>query len=515
MKRLALFMALLTTAPVFSDARYEELSLSSLSYSLKRLEQLADGVEDPKIQKVMSYAKEVLERGSKARPSSIERALKDTRRAIRYIKQKKPTVGSKVQQHLSQIQTAMQSILSTLEENATSSLPVAITSLPYTISKPGKYYVPNSLSYAGAGSAITVAADNVTINFYNNALTLTNANAIAISLNTVKECTIENGIIQGPVLGLKIASSSGVHIQNTFLNGAYATLSSAQGIEFTGSSFEAGSLTNVACLSIANSSEHITISNCTFNNWAETIAAQDVSAMQINDTLIRGSGALLTLGDSSSQANDLLIQNSTFVLTAGTVGIDFIHGSGCLLENVLLDAACGDAIHIGSIANNATYNSILAKSCLITGSPDYGIYVEQGTNVSCSSCQFTDAKRANVLLASATGCIFTSCKLSDSDEHGIVLTPNANQNAVIDCEVSDNSQNGVVVQAGAKDNQIIRNNVFDNGNYGLFNSDASTSTFYNISCNNGVSDCPQSGVTPEQAPGVSTLVPGSNICCVP
>ncbi len=38
-----------------------------------------------------------------------------------------------------------------------------ITSLPYTISSPGFYYLTGNLSYTGSGNGITVSSDDVTL----------------------------------------------------------------------------------------------------------------------------------------------------------------------------------------------------------------------------------------------------------------------------------------------------------------------------------------------------------------
>ncbi|MBU4448351.1 MAG: hypothetical protein KKD99_07175, partial [Proteobacteria bacterium] len=46
-----------------------------------------------------------------------------------------------------------------------------ITSVPYTISSPGFYYLGGNLTYSGTGSAISVDADNVTLDLMGFSLT--------------------------------------------------------------------------------------------------------------------------------------------------------------------------------------------------------------------------------------------------------------------------------------------------------------------------------------------------------
>lgn len=46
-----------------------------------------------------------------------------------------------------------------------------ITSVPYTISSPGFYYLGSNLTYSGTGSAISVDAENVTLDLMGFSLT--------------------------------------------------------------------------------------------------------------------------------------------------------------------------------------------------------------------------------------------------------------------------------------------------------------------------------------------------------
>lgn len=504
----------------------ERDALSKLKHHLVHLKDLALGIEYPStrvhVYEVIRYSQKVLKARCKATPRRIEKALKATLKAIDYLEHTTPQnnkrIEPRISQHFSQIQGHMQGILALLQANATNNLPVPISSLPYTISHPGKYYVPQNLTYSGAQTAITVSADNVSLNFYNNSLTLTNQNAVGVLVQNVKEFTLENAIIQGSLLGVHIVGSSGNHIENSFLNGAGIVVDSSHGVTIDTCSFE-GTTQGAACaLTIQNAAQHSTVTNSTFSNWPQTIVASQVTGLQIDACLIKGSGTLLTLGADSSQANDIQIRNTTFEQlpqTATANALEFLNGSGCLLESVIIDAASVHAIHVGSIANSLLYDNVLAKGCIVIGSGDYALYIENGTSISCLDCQFTRSETANVFFGSATGCLLQNCNVSSGGKDGVVLSQNAQANAVVNCEISNNGQNGIVIEQAAKNNQIINNNVFDNANFGIFNSEASTATFYNMSCNNSVSDCPSSGVAPEQAPGVSALVPGSNICCAP
>jgi hypothetical protein len=69
-----------------------------------------------------------------------------------------------------------------------------ITSLPYTISAPGSYYLGGNLSYAG-GNGITVNADNVTLDLMGFTLSGSGNNNFGIYLHDRKNVEIRNGTV--------------------------------------------------------------------------------------------------------------------------------------------------------------------------------------------------------------------------------------------------------------------------------------------------------------------------------
>jgi hypothetical protein len=74
-----------------------------------------------------------------------------------------------------------------------------ITSVPYTISAPGFYYLSGNLTYSGSGTAITVSANNVTLDLMG--FSLTNSGAIGstcgIYMNGRNNVEIRNGTVRG------------------------------------------------------------------------------------------------------------------------------------------------------------------------------------------------------------------------------------------------------------------------------------------------------------------------------
>jgi len=89
-----------------------------------------------------------------------------------------------------------------------------IESLPYTIKKPGTYTLDGNLSYSGAAgtNAITVTASNVVLDLTGYTLSGTNTNAISGA--GVSNVTIQNGTINGFLVGVLFENGSQELFQN-------------------------------------------------------------------------------------------------------------------------------------------------------------------------------------------------------------------------------------------------------------------------------------------------------------
>jgi hypothetical protein len=74
-----------------------------------------------------------------------------------------------------------------------------ITSLPYTISAPGAYYLGGNLTYAGDSDGITVNADNVTLDLMGFTLAYTGTGTLkfGIYMHNRKNVEIRNGTVRG------------------------------------------------------------------------------------------------------------------------------------------------------------------------------------------------------------------------------------------------------------------------------------------------------------------------------
>lgn len=88
---------------------------------------------------------------------------------------------------------------------------VKITTVPYTISGPGFYYLGKNLTHIGTTHAITVAADNVTLDLMGFSLTHTGAVGTerGIYMNNRANVEIRNGTVSGFYEGIRENNGAG------------------------------------------------------------------------------------------------------------------------------------------------------------------------------------------------------------------------------------------------------------------------------------------------------------------
>jgi hypothetical protein len=90
-----------------------------------------------------------------------------------------------------------------------------ITSVPYTISTPGFYYLGGNLTYSGSTNAITVSADNVTLDLMGFSLTNSGALGSTYGINLTGRTNVEirNGTVSGFNWGVYdgLVSTNGKH----------------------------------------------------------------------------------------------------------------------------------------------------------------------------------------------------------------------------------------------------------------------------------------------------------------
>jgi hypothetical protein len=282
---------------------------------------------------------------------------------------------------------------------------IKIDHVPYVITEPGKYCVTKDLVFDGTGAAITVAVSNVTLNFANHSLTLTDPGAIGILASGISEFVLQNDVIQTPVesnvatsvairlIDCKKVTIDGVFTLNTYF-GIRATTS--DDIRVVNSHFEhhrgiqeaplvsnaaisSEACTNVViedCVFTDNDSlsdggfnsqgivfrnvpstntvcRNCRVSNCELFNTALILnnvegVIIETSSIQSNETTINTN--LVTIGSGivdgvDFHANDVIFRDVTFTCLTGLPGFDGIlvgRGNGITFENVIIDVNSPD-----------------------------------------------------------------------------------------------------------------------------------------------------------------------------
>lgn len=616
-KKIAV-LALLAAASLHAAPTDLATTVANLNSATSHLKAVAGDIKDPQLKKLIEDALKsaafISRAGKKSSPQMATKALMKVQKVLAAIeKQQKPHFKPKHSHHRSSssssesslssatscdvcseisgiasdvaecceaIKAEIQLIIDTIEMQFPCEMTNAINSVPVVINQPGKYCVVRDLVYNGPNTAITVAADNVTINFQNHSLTLTNANAQGILAQDVSEFTLENDIIAGSAVfqtntsvaihldnvqkatlsdlytkntttGIWVEDSTDIQIQNCLLenhesspvglgalpsqlsNGAAIWISDSNGVSIDRSVFQALDAVNISdtrsntALVVDDSSENIAVSNCDFQNWLSTIYATSVDGLLVDHCQViahRYSPAqFVQLGDcqEAGEANDVIIRNSIFRKEPNEApffdGLLFIAGSGCLLENVIVDATClfsesptTAAFHIG-LPGCGTYSNVLARDCIFTGLSDITVFIDSGNNITIEDSEIRSDNAVAVRMSDAADCLVKGCSIHGASA-GVILNTTG-KNAIMNNRVFGSTDTGILVEDNVG-NHISGNTVYSNSN-GIVvvvipEEIRLTETYFNTSCNNYTQDC--INVFPDQLPN-DLAAAGSNICC--
>jgi hypothetical protein len=202
-----------------------------------------------------------------------------------------------------------------------------ITSVPYEIKNPGFYYLGGNLTYSGTGNAITVSADDVTLDLMGFSLTKSGlkGNTRGIYMSIRHNVEIRNGTVRGFDYGVCEASSSGtmhraVNVRATGNN---------VGINFNGSNhlIKGCNASNNSVTGLELTSGLIT--DCVACNNADGILFQGPGNV-LGNSAFNNSSCNFALGNGIATAI-MVDRNSAFGLTinylvlpgtSGVVGLD-------------------------------------------------------------------------------------------------------------------------------------------------------------------------------------------------
>ena len=112
-----------------------------------------------------------------------------------------------------------------------------ITTLPYTISQPGFYYLSGNLTYSSSSNAITVNADNVTLDLMGFRLirgTATSGSPNGVYISGRKNVEVRNGTLRGFWTAIYEKYETGTNHRVINVRAIYGTISGGSGIWLQG-----------------------------------------------------------------------------------------------------------------------------------------------------------------------------------------------------------------------------------------------------------------------------------------
>jgi parallel beta-helix repeat protein len=290
-----------------------------------------------------------------------------------------------------------------------------ISSLPYTITNPGSYYVTANLTGVSGSDGIDIATNNVTLDL--NGFTLHGAGAgegINV-VNPAKNVAIRNGVVDS-------WSGVGVNALNAY-NSQFERLCSSSNLDglYVGSN-------SVVLVCTASQIRNIGIYAVNNNTFKDCVASASSSGFYLgnNNTLIgcTASGN----GDGFSAGN-----NSTFKdCNASGNGAGFYVANNSVIKDCNASGSATYGIYVG--------NNSAVKDCIASGNSTYGIYVPN------YNCQITG----------------DTC--SGNSSYGIYIL--GNYNVVKDCNASGNLSDGIHVPG--YNCQIFGNICSGNSAYGIY-----------------------------------------------
>lgn len=483
--------------------------------AVTRLQELALEVKEPETQKLIKEALKgaegVLRSGDRASPEMAKKALIMVKKVSAvahahalgsHFHHKHPDhkywsssssascdmchgideVASEVEKCCEDIKNRIEQIISTLASDVPCEAPFVIDAVPVELSESGKYCVTKDLLYDGTGAAITVTADNVTINFQNHSLTLNNSLAEGILVDDVSEFTLENDIITGSSVyqtdssvavhlvdvqkanlmnlytknttkGIWIENSSDVQVSRCFLeahegspyvstpvkpagvtNGAAIWISGSDGVSIDGSTFRAlnvsefpATRSSTACV-IDDTSKNIAFTGSNFYDWLITMYAPSVEGLLIDGCQAIANNfsqlQLVQLGScgEDGEANDIIIKNSIFKKdqpeSSNFDGILLVSGRGCLLDSLILDV-------------NSSNTDDYTVAALHIGVPDCTTY----HNVLVKNCLFKGSVTTAVRILAGDAVLIEDSQITATDGLAVVITGGSEGCLVNNCVI--------------------------------------------------------------------------------
>lgn len=521
---------------------------SSLDVARGRLKTTMKDLKDPQLQKL---AYETLKKVDAARkdPKQAEKALHAVNKALAVIKQKHThsistssfrssrstrssgtdcnardeisDLDSQFKHCCQDIKRLLTEVISSINKEFPCDMVMPIDEVPIVISQSGKYCVTTDLTYTGPGAAIQVSASNVTINFHEHDLILTDPNAIGILVESANEFVLENDAIYGTSIfktqtsaavalfgvnkatlrniftmnttkGIYIQDSTDIRVEFCHLeahegsiaptfpspytlagtgNGAGIWIGGSDGVyvdscTFIGADLGFDPARTSFGIHIEEFSKNIELTNSTFNNELGSIHAIDVIGMLVDNCVATASTVsnfnIAQFGSCTSGevASDLIIRNSTFTQSQSNHGFDgllFLSGTDCLLENVIVDSSSQDL------------NNYLPAAIHI-GNQNCSTY----SNLVARNCVVQGVNGRTLYLDNASKIVFEGSQITGASVSANVYLNAADSSTIRNCQIF-NGNSGVILAnptgSGVPGNSIENCLIYDNTNFGIQGTD--------------------------------------------
>ncbi len=286
-----------------------------------------------------------------------------------------------------------------------------ISSLPYTISASGSYYLTKNLVASGGTAGITVSADNVTIDLGGFALT-SDGSGTASGINvptTQKNLCVRNGTVSGwhnacieafnayyPVFEKLRLSGSVTSLGLDAGVGATIKSCTAQGNSTLGIGVNGNSKV-IDCMCSNNGSGidafgSATVLDCTCNDNTGTGISTGNSCTIVNCTATFNNGDNILTNQSCTVAH----------CTVNSGGSGIRTGSNCLVENCTVAGCSGVGINAASF--NAASSTV--RGCEVNFCAQAGILVSSSSVVAHNSLvgnNYSGSGSAGGVVASGSG----------------------------------------------------------------------------------------------------------------
>ena len=393
---------------------------------------------------------------------------------------------------------------------------IKIDHVPFTITKPGKYCVTKDLIFADAGAAITVAASNVTLNFANHSLTLTDPSAVGISAAGVSELVIQNDVIQSATesndsnsAAILLTETNKVTIDNVYTLNTFIGIRAlnSNDLKVTNSLFEHHrgiSPLRASAAIRAESCNNVVVEECSFKdnfssdggNSSVGVQFRAVVGTDISSNNCRISSCeFFNTPIAVQKANGVIIEDCSSTVTQPDIGTN-------MLQMGAFKTPATDFIANDVIVRNCTFtyfnpaadfdaiiisraNGVLLEDCLIDTNP-----AGNPSNPFAAALHISARRDTGDPSAVATDVVVRNCIIENNPNYGISCEKESSKIVIDNClvtgavtaniifeetidstiknsEITNGTGHGIWLRDNSNNNALLSNVISDNAKDGI------------------------------------------------